>query len=160
LIVYNRRAAIPLTNETIDAFIAQAGRSGAADREKIRGEILKARGNSSLVSPLFARVDSQETEDLDTSLITLSILGELKDPTAIDGFERLIWTPLLKSLSKTRMLRSVRGPETARFYRPRLSSVLHTSEPIDGLLTFGSHGLSHAADVLIEQPSCLHFTRF
>lgn len=85
---------VSLSGETIDQFIAWAGRSDSTGYLKVREEILKAREDSTVLAPLFDRMEKTGTNDIGTSLIILGILGELKNPQLIGRLENFVWEPL------------------------------------------------------------------
>lgn len=84
----------PLSEQSIDSFIAWASASGEADRERVRNEISKGAGNPAISDALFKRYDAVTITDLSYSLVVLSILGELKQPQNLGRFEKIIWQPV------------------------------------------------------------------
>src|ERR1051326_5548453 len=67
-------APINLSGNTVDQFIAWASCSNATERLRVREEIVKAREDSSLLGPLFERLERIGSNDVATSLIILGII--------------------------------------------------------------------------------------
>lgn len=78
-------ASVPLTPATVDSFINWANRSTAASYLKGQQEIIKARNDTTVLRLLFERLARTRTNDLGTSLITLGIIGEMKNPQATES---------------------------------------------------------------------------
>src|SRR5215218_6305754 len=81
---------VPLTESTVDDFVAWAAGSDATDRLRVREAIEASRGDASVLSPLFQRLDEAIQSDLGTSLVLLGIIGELRNLDSIDRLDELI----------------------------------------------------------------------
>lgn len=85
---------VALSASSVDAFLAFAGRSGSAQRERVREMIAAARRERGVVDGLFERFERDRDADFGAALLTLSVIGELRSPDALDRLERLVWEEL------------------------------------------------------------------
>jgi hypothetical protein len=90
----SRSQPISLTLKTLEQFVRWADDSDAAAYWLVREEILKARGDSAVLAPLFAQFENNRTQDLGLSLVILCIIGELKNPHALERLAQIIHAPL------------------------------------------------------------------
>lgn len=88
-------ASTPLvfSAETLDAFIAWAGRSNDQDRELVRAYLHRAAPADWSLGQLYERFQKARAENFDGALVILSIIGELRNPKSIDLLQRIIWEP-------------------------------------------------------------------
>lgn len=97
---FERSFAVPpaepvdLSAETVDEFLAFAGRAGSEDRERFREMIFAAREDRAVVDRLFERLDRDRQADVGAALLTLSVIGELRRADALGRLERLVWEEL------------------------------------------------------------------
>ena len=87
---------VPLTVAGVDAFIESAAASRASQDATVAAAIAAARGQPGLVDALAARVPIGQPSNgmLSQWLVTISILGELRDPAAYGPLKALITQPL------------------------------------------------------------------
>jgi len=81
---------VPLTPETIDEFIAWASRSTVTNDAIVEEEIKKAQNDTTVLRLLFGRLQKTRQNDLGSSLITLSIIGQMRNPAAIEKLYNLV----------------------------------------------------------------------
>ena len=74
---------VPLSAGTIDRFLRWASRAGAHESVRVRDAIVSARGDGTVLAPLLERLQKAGGRDLGTSLVILSIVGELQNPAAV-----------------------------------------------------------------------------
>jgi 2-oxo-4-hydroxy-4-carboxy--5-ureidoimidazoline (OHCU) decarboxylase len=97
---FERLFAIPpaepveLSTESVDEFLAFAGRAGSEDQERIREMISAAREDREVVDRLFQRLDGDRRTDFGAALVTLSVIGELRRADALGRLEHLVWEEL------------------------------------------------------------------
>jgi hypothetical protein len=85
---------VELSAETVDEFLTFAARAGSENRERLREMIFAAREDRALVDGLFERLDRYRQADAVASLLTLSVIGELRRADALGRLERLVWEEL------------------------------------------------------------------
>jgi hypothetical protein len=66
-------------SETVPAFIEWASHSGIKQRDEVRRMIGTARNDSAVARELCREVSAREKTDLSRTLVSLSILGELRN---------------------------------------------------------------------------------
>ncbi len=78
-------AAPPLSDpkrpagESVPAFVAWASRSGIKQNDQVRRTIAAARNDSAIATELCREIGEQQKTDFSRTLITLSVLGELRN---------------------------------------------------------------------------------
>jgi hypothetical protein len=85
---------VDLTPINVDAFIKWASASGLDEREKIREEIKKSSQNTEVLKALIDRFEKVDTLDLSYSLVVLSLIGELQNPSSQKWLEKQINRPI------------------------------------------------------------------
>ena len=85
---------VALEVDTIDGFLSWASRADAHTRPKVAAAIHQASSDEAIFLALRKRLEEVEPEDLLTSLLLLSVMGEMRNPAAANEFESTIWRPL------------------------------------------------------------------
>jgi hypothetical protein len=83
-----------LNSQHIEGFILWASRVDSAKHLNVREAIWRARGDSTVLPPLFGQLEQTRTTDVGKSLIILGIIGELKNPLSMKRLESIINEPL------------------------------------------------------------------
>ena len=89
-VVITKAQPVALTPESVKEFVLWASGSGLDEQEKVREAIQKAAHDDVVLKLLFQEYDSVEINDVGYSLIVLSIIGELKNPTSIPQLVAII----------------------------------------------------------------------
>jgi hypothetical protein len=83
--------AVHFTAQSLDDFIAWAGRSNDQDRELVRAYLLRAAPADWSIELLYEKFQKARAANFDGALVVLSLLGELRNPKSIGIFQRIIW---------------------------------------------------------------------
>lgn len=85
---------VALAVETLDGFLSWASRADAHTRPRVAAAIHQASNDEAVFHALRKRLEEVESGELLTSLLLLSVMGEMRSPAAADEFESIIWRPL------------------------------------------------------------------
>jgi hypothetical protein len=82
--------------ETVPAFVNWASRSGTKQADEVRRMIASARNDSAVATELCREVSAEQKKDLSRTLVTLSILGELRNPEGEKCLSAFVHQPFPK----------------------------------------------------------------
>jgi hypothetical protein len=76
------------------AFLDWAGASTSGQREEIRRMLAEARGYNFIAAAFCEEANRSAESDFTRSLLALSVLGEMRSPTGMECFQKLLHRPL------------------------------------------------------------------